>query len=134
MNERLLDRGAGRVFKLDETPPPSSHIKNYWTPLHTFAGKILRNNKPQHVFSGTAEPRGATERPGSEHEKVSINIDFVPPPRANNKSNISGGSRVGHQLTDFEMVHHKGKPHKKSPSMDGNVPKCPLEFEGVSEC
>ena len=80
MEERILERGVGRVLNLDETLPPSSHIKNYWTPLHTFAGKILRNNKPQHVFSGTAEPRGATERPGSEHEKVSINIDFVPPP------------------------------------------------------
>ena len=131
MKERILERGVGRVLNLDETLPPSSHIRNYWTPLHTFSGKRLRNNKPQHVFSGTAEPRGVTERPGNEHEKMSINIDFVPPPPATNKSNISGGIEGGaptNRLRD-------GAPQRKTPrkvAFDGQ--KRPEVSIGVQGC
>jgi len=67
--------------------------------------------------------------------KKCIKIDRgPPPPLLLIRVLLAGGSRVGHQLTDFEMERHKGKPHKRSHSMDGNVPKCPFEFEGVFEC
>ena len=102
MKERILRWGVGRVLNIDKTLPPTSHIKNYWIPIHIFEREMqgVRNYpqqmEPVHMERSREEFREGSKSLGKGQllaaigsKNVSINIDLVPSPPATTRNNVS---------------------------------------------
>ena len=130
MKDRILRWGAGRVLNLDETLSPISHIKNNWTPLHDFAGKI----RPQHVNEPSRGPIGPEDRKSRSHDEdgtTDAKTDLIPTLFAINKNNISGGIEGGAKMNRIRDRKPLRKPPRKECS---GVQQCPRVSNFVRGC